>query len=74
MHQQRTGHLGLRNVLFGARDNPLIAVFVCVRLHATHIASRECFADCQTNEFLSCQDVWDDLGLQFRRTKVKDGW
>jgi hypothetical protein len=24
--------------------------------------------------FFPAKDVWDDLGLQLRRTKVKDGW
>ncbi len=61
-------------VLFGARDDPLITIFVGVRLHAANIASCECLADRQTNVFLPCQDVWNDLGLQLGRTKVEDGW
>ena len=71
--QWRTRNLTPRIVLFGARYDPLVTIFVCVCLHPTNIASRECLADRQTNEFLSCQDVWDDLGLQLRRAKVEDG-
>jgi hypothetical protein len=60
-------------VLFGPRDHPLVTIFVCVRLHASNIASRECLADRQTNELLSGKDVWDDLGLQLPRSKAEEG-
>ncbi len=70
-----TGSYSKKNkaILFRARDDPLVTIFVSISLHAANIAPRKCLADSQTNELLSGKDVRDDLGLQLRRTKVEDG-
>ena len=60
-------------VLLRARDDPLITIFVGISLHAADIAPSERLTNRQTYELLASKDVRDDLGLEFRRTKVEDG-
>jgi hypothetical protein len=41
-------------------------------LHAADIAPCERFTDGQTDEFLACEDIRDDFGLELKRTEAKD--